>query len=304
MKEFSMDQIRDMLWAALQAKSENAYVREVFPSYLIYCDEGTGKFYKISWSIMDGAVQLGEEPTEVQLSWEAMERRVGQDDFSEAAISMRIGQARDVDGSSWDVTICEAGQTLSGYYITDDSLRAGADMFNGVDVNLFELPDATHVPKQLFNLKALLVKNKVGWIDGARYVAGRGLMGILHFLDSARWIGKNILDALDKSQKVYGLSLDAIFKGAMAVIDNKELIRIDAFKRVDSVDIVTRPAAGGKFNRAVAALPAQSEEVIMKEKLLQLIKEKRPDLLNGKDLATISDQEVEGLARMAMDAPP
>lgn len=42
----------------------------------------------------------------------------------------------------------------------------------------------------------------------------------------------------------------------------------------------------------------------MKEKLWNLIKEKRPDLLNGKDYNTISDQDVEGLARMAMEAPP
>lgn len=303
-QDVSLEQIRDMLWSALQAKNEHAYVRDVFPAYLIYRDETTEKFYKISWSILDGAVQLGAEATEVQLCWEPMEMQVGQDVFSEQSLAMRIGQSLDPEGAAWEVTICETGATLSGYYITDDSQRAGAALFEGTDVNLYELPTGvTHVPESLFDAKQLLVKNKVGWIDGVKHVAGRGLMGTLHFLDSAKWMGRNILAAMQQGQKVYGLSWDALIRGAMAVIDNKTLIRIDEFKRVDSVDIVTRPAAGGKFNRAVAGMPAQIKEDKMREKLLLLIKEKRPELLAGKDEATITDQEVEGLARMAMEVP-
>jgi hypothetical protein len=39
----------------------------------------------------------------------------------------------------------------------------------------------------------------------------------------------------------------------------------------------------------------------MKKKMIDLIKQKRPDLLDGKDEAALTDQEVETLARMAMD---
>jgi len=245
-----------------------------------------------AWAAVKTKYEKGEDDT-----W-----RAKQDDMPIEQI-VRLGQALNPEGSAWEVTICETGPTLSGYFITDEAQRVGASLFEGIDVNLYELPTgATHIPEPLFDLKTLLVKNKVGWIDGVKHVAGRGLMGILHFLDSAKWMGKNILAAMQQGQKVYGLSWDALIRGAMAVIDGKELIRIDGFKSVDSLDIVTRPAAGGKFNRAVAALPAQKEEV-MKEKLLSFLQSVRPDLLNGKDLATITDQDVEGLARMAMGKP-
>lgn len=40
------------------------------------------------------------------------------------------------------------------------------------------------------------------------------------------------------------------------------------------------------------------------KKLLALIKQSRPDLLTGKDAATLTDQEIETLARMAMEPSP
>ena len=217
---------------------------------------------------------------------------------------MRLVAAQDAEGTAWDVTICQPGPTKNGSYLPEQTLRDSASLFENVGVNLYELPQgASHVPVPLFDVKSLLVKNKVGWIDNVRYVAGEGLKGVLHFLDSAKFLGRNLLDAMTKGASVYGLSWDCLVKGSLDTIDGKSVLRIDRLVEVDSVDIVTRPAAGGKFNRAVASLPAQNKEDMMKEKLWNMIKEKRPDLLNGKDLTTISDQEVEGLARMAMDAP-
>jgi hypothetical protein len=66
--------------------------------------------------------------------------------------------------------------------------------------------------------------------------------------------------------------------------------------------MVTRPAAGGKFNRAVASMPAQKKEDLMdKKKIWGLIQAKRPDLLKDKEFDKVSDEEVETLARMAME---
>ncbi len=231
-----------------------------------------------------------------------MDEQSMEENFSD---TMRLVAAQNPEGTVWDVTICKDGFTQNGSFLPEQTLRDSEALFEGADVNLYEMPQgATHLPGPLFDVKALLVKNKVGWLDQVRYVAGEGLKGVLHFLDSAKYLGRNLLDAMTKGAQVYGLSWDCLIKGVPDVIDGKSVLRIDRLAKVDSVDIVTRPAAGGKFNRAVAAMPAQNKEEIMKEKLWNLIKEKRPDLLNGKDFATISDQDVEGLARMAMDAPP
>jgi hypothetical protein len=218
------------------------------------------------------------------------------------SLIMRLGQAKNPEGSAWDVTICEPGFTLNNSYIPDELLRQSAPLFEGVDVNMYELPEgASHIPEPLFDLKSLLIRNKVGWIDNVRYAAGKGLQGVLHFLDSAKSLGRNLMDAMSQGAEVYGLSWDCLIRGTKAVIEGRSTLRIDAFKEVNSVDIVTRPAAGGKFNRAVAGMPAHHKEDNMKEKLLKMIQEKRPALLTGKDLTTISEQEIETLARMAME---
>lgn len=221
-------------------------------------------------------------------------------------ILMRLGNAQNPEGSDWDVTICQTGHTLNGWYIPDEALRAAADgkLFENVDVNLYELPQgASHVPDPLFDLKTLLVKNKVGWIDGVKHAAGVGLQGVLHFLETAKWLGKNLMAAMKDGKAVYGLSYDCPVRAKKDVVDGKQVFRVLKFVAADSVDIVTRPAAGGKFNRAVADMSAQNKEDPMKDKLWKMIFEKRPDLLVGKVLETITDAEVDTLARMAMEAP-
>lgn len=312
--ELSLDDIRDLLRQAIRDRfkvastgannepiEDSPYLQEVYPAYLIY--ELQSKYYKIAWSILDGKVTLGETPTEVEQTW--VDSRSAQSESDEGLeMLMRLDAAKDIEGSAWDVLICAPGFTKNGWFIPDEALRVVADekMFENVDVNLFELPTgATHLPDPLFDIKSLLVKSKVGWIDNVKHAAGVGLQGVLHFLDSAKWLGRNLLDAKTKGGSVYGLSYDCPVRAAKAVVEGKEVFKIKKFLSADSVDIVTRPAAGGKFNRAVASVPAHNEEDVMKKKMIDLIKQKRPDLLDGKDEAALTDQEVETLARMAMD---
>jgi len=304
-QEVSLDQVRDLLYDALRARNKDFWVTEVFGSYLIYKDDAESKYYKLPYSIMEGEVQLGSEPVEVEKTWvDARSQQSEMDDGMSVAIQM--GAAKNPEGTEWDVTICEPGFTKNGWYNSDDVLQAAADegVFENVDVNLYELKGggASHLPEALFDIKKLLVKNKVGWIDGVKHVAGKGLQGVLHFVESAKWLGKNMLSAMQDGKKIYGLSYDAIVRAAKDTIDGKQVFKTIKFKTADSVDIVTRPAAGGKFNRAVASMPGpKGEEIVMKKKLWDLINDKRPDLLKGKVFDDTPDEDVEALARMAME---
>jgi cation transport regulator ChaB len=313
-------EMRSLLSKEIRAKyGEDAYISEAFvsPQYIVFTLPD-GKYYRLSYGVVDNAVQLGENPVEVEKKW--IEMRSQQTETGEELdILMRLGNALNPEGTEWDVTICKAGLSLAGvtddkgdyypWYITEDALR-DADapaLFEKVDVNLYELPQqgAMHIPAPLYDLKPLLVKNKVGWIDSVRNVAGEGLKGILHFLESAKWIGKNLLSAMKEGTSVYGLSYDAKVRAAKDIVDGKQVVKIVKFTKADSVDIVTRPAAGGKFNRAVASVPAQKQEVNMdKKKIWDIINEKRPDLLVGKTFETTSDQEFEALARAAIAEKP
>ena len=321
--DVSLDKIRDMLHQAVRERFKppdgnsdlvpepaSAWLQEVFPGYLIY--ERESKYYRVGWSMLDGAVTLGENPVEVEQQYvevRSVQAEMGDDEG--VGLMMRLGAARDVEGSEWDVDICETGHTLNGWHIRKDALRAAVDerLFENADINLYELPGqgATHIREPLTDVKNFLVKNKAGWVDSVRYVVGEGAKdvakGIVHFLDSGKVIGKNMLTAMKAGAPVYGLSWDAAVRAKKEAVDGKPCMNIYKFNRVEGVDIVTRPAAGGKFNRAVADMPAQIMEVKMKQTLWDLIQKLRPDLLNGKVFLTSTDQEVEAIARMAMEAP-
>jgi hypothetical protein len=301
-QDMSFSDIRSALWDAIQTLTPDSIcIEDVYPDYVIYSlgDD----YFKRSYAVDNGEVTLGDDPVEVEETWQ--EVQVSQDE--EYPLVVRMAQSKNPEGTEWEVDICEPGKTKNGFFMSPEMLgRADtAKAFEGLDVNMFELPKGvTHVPPELFDIKSFLVKNKIGWLDTVKYVSGRGLTGIVHFLDSAKWLGKNMLAAMDKGKSVYGLSWDAMIRGTRAVIAGQTVINIDGFNRADSLDVVSRPAAGGKFIRAVAGLPlAHNEEDDSMKQLLAIIKQKRPDLLTGKDEATLTNQDIEALARMAMEPP-
>lgn len=297
--DISLDDVRDMIYNALQERDKDSWLNQVYGSYLIY--EKDAKFYRLPYSILEGEVQLGSEPVEVERVW--VEARSQQAEGDEGlTMLMKMGNALDPEGTTWDVTICEPGFSLNGWYHPEEVLKESADMFEGVDVNIYEVPGkgATHVDEPLFDLKSLLVKNKAAWLEKIHYVAGVGLKATLHFLDSFKWMGKNLIEGIKKGAKVYGLSLDAPARAVKEEIEGRPVIKLLKFLGVDSVDIVTRPAAGGKFNRAIASIQ-EKEDIMDREELLAMIKEKRADLLEGKDVEKLSDNEIKDLARMAME---
>ncbi|MBW2606128.1 MAG: hypothetical protein JRD05_00685 [Deltaproteobacteria bacterium] len=305
-QEVSLDQIRDLLYSALRERNKDFWITEVFGSYIIYRDDAESKYYKLAYSIMEGEVQLGSEPVEVEKAWVDAKSQMSETD-DEMSVVVKMGAAKNPEGTEWEVTICEPGFTKNGWYNSDKVLKAAADegVFENVDVNLYEFKagDPGHLPESLFDIKKLLVRNKVGWIDGVKHVAGEGLKGVLHFIESAKWLGQNMLTAMQDGKKIYGLSYDALVRAAKDTIDGRKVFNTLKFKVADSVDIVSRPAAGGKFNRAVASMPAHSkeDEIMKKKDLWEMISKARPDLLTGKELDSISDEDIEGLARMAME---
>lgn len=302
-QDVSLDQIRDLLYAALRkmadGKEDGPYLMEVYGSYLIY--EIAGQCYRSDYSILDGAAHLADTRTEVERQW--VEKRSAQAEH-DATLTDRLtmAHATDPEGSVWEVVIAEPGFTKNGWYHPEAVLRAAADegVFEGVDVCLFELPQGvTHIPDNLFAVKNLLTKNKAGWIDGVSYAQGRGLMGVLHFLDSFKWLGANFLEAQAQGVAPYGLSYDAVVRAKTDTIDGQNVICAKKFAAADSVDIVSRPAAGGKFQRAVQAHD-KGEDVMKKKELIAMLKKQRQDLVAGKDLDNMADDELVELARMAM----
>ncbi|MBN1104751.1 MAG: ChaB family protein [Deltaproteobacteria bacterium] len=299
-QEMSLDELRQQIAEALTAREgESAWLREVYGTYVVF--EKDGRNYRLSLFLEDGKPRFEGDPLEVEQTWI---ERTSQEEAETESLYVRLVQAVDPEGAAWEVVICESGFTKNGWYLPEEVLRQSEKMFEGIDVNLYELPGrAGHIPEPLFTVKDLLIKNKAGWLDTVRFVAGEGLKGVLHFLDSHKWLGRNLMDAMRRGAQVYGLSWDAIAMGGMPENVKGRMARVlKRFGEVDSLDLVSRPAAGGKFIRAVAARD-QGEDIMTREEILGIIKERRPDLLQGKDVDKLTDQDVAGIFRMSMEPP-
>ncbi|MHC1726504.1 MAG: ChaB family protein [Syntrophobacteraceae bacterium] len=241
--------------------------------------------------------------------WRAKQAEETEYDFR-ASVGMQPGGG-DLTGLVWEAVLIAPGpghpQSNPRYFWDDEVLARGAQMFQGVDVNAYDatpkylehmqLPGAS--PEQLFDAKRYLTSKKVGWVDKAWHEPGVGIKGIIKFLPEGRWVPRSVQQGINMGNgEVLGLSIDSRVCAVPVDIDGRTMLYATQFKAASSVDVVTRPAAGGKFLRAIQGL---QEESLMKDQLLKLIQEKRPELLAGKDMAALTDAEVMALARQAIE---
>lgn len=235
---------------------------------------------------------------------------------SESDRTIRFQAARQADESGlvWEAVIIAPGISSSWpkFYWSDEVLAASVAVFEGVDINAYELTADffTHLPIPDLNLladvKRFLAAKKVGWVEKAWFEPGVGIKAEIRFLDAQRWLPDMLADAMANGKDdVLGLSIDSRIKGFDVKIDEFTVVWVTQIVSCSSVDVVTYPAAGGRFLRAVAGLYTNPKEDTMKwkDKLLEMIGKANPALLKGKDRAAMSDKEVIQLAQMAMEKP-
>ena len=223
-------------------------------------------------------------------------------------LRFRAAQQMDETGLVWEAVLIEPGLSLSypRFFWTDEVLEASAGLFQGVDINAYELTADffSHLPipdvALLEDVKRYLTARKVGWTEKAWWEPGVGVKAEIQFLAKQDWVPKALAQA--SGQDPFGLSIDSRVKGFEVMVDDFSVVWVTQITGVSSVDVVTRPAAGGKFLRAIAGLQQQPSggQRMDREKLLALISELKPKLLEGKDRAALSEDEILSLARQAM----
>jgi hypothetical protein len=236
--------------------------------------------------------------------------------LSEQTPVLRFQAARQADASGlvWEAVIIAPGIS-AGYprfYWSEEVLESSVAVFENVDINAYELTADffSHLPipdlNALENVKRFLAAKKVGWVEKCWFEAGAGIKAQIRFLEAQRWLPDMLAEAQAAGKTdVLGLSIDSRIRGWDVKLDEFSVIWVTQIVSCSSVDVVTYPAAGGKFLRAVAGLYQQPKESVMnwKEKLLAMIGKANPALLEGKDRAAMSDEEIIGLAQMAMEKP-
>lgn len=138
------------------------------------------------------------------------------------------------------VRIINAGTSLNGNVYPDAMLRAAVPLFEGVRV--FVKSDADHTAG-----KGKDIRNLIGRIVEVRYVppsTGKpgGLEGVLEPLDAADPLIRRLSEAARRKMTgLFGLSIDA--RAEMRSEGGKRVIA--RFQKVNSVDLIVDPGAGG-----------------------------------------------------------
>ena len=218
-----------------------------------------------------------------------------------------LGQAAftEAKDGSIQVTLINAGASLNGNYYGDAVLKAAVPMFEGVRV--FAKSDADHTSG-----KGKDVRNLIGGVYGVAFLEGRQadtgkLVGTFKAIDTKDAVVVKMVEAVKRGmQNLMGLSIDATAKIKNRTQGSKTLREATQFTRVNSVDLIVEPGAGGGLDRLTEAAAdplLTGENSMFKTRLYEAIVARAPDRAKTLDMASATDEQVMALYEAVMAAP-
>ena len=225
------------------------------------------------------------------------------------AATQVTGSFAEASDGSIAVTLIRAGASLNGNYYSDAALRAAVPMFEGVRV--FAKSDADHSKgggKDVRNLIGGVYQ--VMFVEGAQPDTG-ALVGTFKAIDPSDAVATKMVEAVKRGmQGLMGLSIDAVAQTKKRMQGGKALREATRFTRVNSVDLIVEPGAGGGLDRLTEAagdnLPLTTGEDAMKMRMYEAIKAKNPAKAATIDMATVTDDALmalyEAVCAPAVDA--
>lgn len=270
----------------------------VYEDRAVICLDGRNWSYP--YTITGGVVTLSD-PQEV------IETYVAMTEAAPVVAGLRMVEAEGVaPGLKWEATLIVGGVSLNGAYYPDTVLREAAPRFEGVRICMKS--DAQHIKGSSRDIGQV-----VGWAESPRFVEGAGadngrIVATLN-LPGLPDTTRNLLVAAVGSgkQDIAGLSIDAFGRGAFRMIEGKRVKAAASIDRVESVDLIVEPGAGGRLIRLVEAAPEYpsnpgEQEMKLREKMLRFVEAKAPAAYAKLNPETVSDDELEVAYREALKA--
>lgn len=220
-------------------------------------------------------------------------------------MSVRLLQAIETSDASrgwrWRVLIIQPGLGANDQVFPESTLQAAVPLFEKARVFCLDAQQHTKTGDKS-------AKQIVGWISEAAYQAGQGIVGTLNLLPTAEWLQQNLTAAVEGGNPdLFGLSIDAPARAVKRTERRGGLTRVlqeivELFAPA-TVDVVWNPGTPGNFQRALNAQVVDAptkEERMTRDELIKALQATRPDLLEGKDAAALTDEELMTLLKSAM----
>lgn len=289
-----IDLVRGAL-AALLGKSDpwQVTLEAIFPDRAIVKSDA-GRYISYPYSISDdNQIQFGS-PTQVEEA------------FVPTATPMREAlcaflEARgDAAAGRWLIRVIRAGMSLNGVFYPDQVLRESAPLFEGSRV--FVKSDAEHVKgggKDVLKLIGGL--SNVTFVEGVQADTGE-LQAELVMIEPDGDVNTKLREAYGrKLTGLFGFSIDADGAAKTELREGKKVRVAQRISKVNSVDLIVEPGAGGELIRLVEAVTpttTSEEDSMFREAMIAAILAHNP----GFAAATASDDEVLTAYREALAA--
>lgn len=185
-----------------------------------------------------------------------------------------IEAVKDKAGREWDVVLIESGLSKNGNYYPAEALQKAVPLFEGAYAFADHATDAERRARPERS-----VRDKVGRFTdvafGRHQVGNRVVEGLkARFKVVQPWLREVLLEAVDAGEPDFvGFSIDAEGKVARRNHQGRMVQWVENILRVNSVDVVTDPAAGGRIQRLVASNRGDVEAAMEPEELARLIAE-------------------------------
>jgi hypothetical protein len=281
----------DQVWVCIEAM----YSDRVVVEYGGKCWQ-----YPYSITVVDGNEQftLGAPTQVVEQFTPVSAAAVGVTEANRAYAVEPGASFREAADGSIEVTIIRAGQSANGNFYPATVLKEAVPMFEGVRV--FAKSDVQHIKGEGKDVRGLL-----GGIYNVRFVEGAtpdtgALVGTFRPLDPTDTAVTKMTEAVKRGMtSLLGLSIDAVAKTKYRTEGGKRLREASKFTKVNSVDLIVEPGAGGGLDRLTEAAAethqGESTMPLWKQRMLEAIKAKDPAKHAAIDPATAADDAVVNL---------
>jgi hypothetical protein len=216
---------------------------------------------------------------------------------------IQILESKDKEGKEWDVCLIEAGLSKNGKLYPKEVLQNSVNLFDGVKAFCFELGRNmfNHLPIKVQEMIPQgLVKNIVGWYEKPRFDSFRdsegnlkwGVLARLHISENAKWLSQLLKDAWEHGKKsLLGLSIDGAGITVKEDYQGRMIDRVTDLLKINSVDIVTQPSAGGQLIRLLASINSPEEVNMNWKDLLDFVSKHDAKLIEGIDPENIMQEQ-------------
>ena len=201
-------------------------------------------------------------------------------------------------GGVWLIRVIRAGESGNRNYYPDAVLRDAVRLVEGARV--FEKSDAEHVAAGTQAIApGKSFRNLVGQLRNARFVEGATpdtgeIQAELHLIQPDGEVAVRVREAHARGMSsLFGFSIDADARAKVTTIGGRRVRAAVQITKVNSVDLIVEPGAGGALLRIVEAqanpLPLEDEDMALRQRMIEAIKAHNPQF----DDANATDEQIE-----------